>query len=140
MTEWMTSAKTHLRIAAIGDLHVSRTHQGSLQPLFTQISSSADVLLLCGDFTDYGLPDEARVLARVTVGGRLGSTHAGATEVTALSNLDLELRAGDFVHANAETDHSELWTDEGCRVLLVVPPEDYFPVPPQWLAHGVISG
>jgi len=64
MTEWMTSAKTHLRIAAIGDLHVSRTHQASLQPLFTQISSSADVLLLCGDFTDYGLPDEARVLAR----------------------------------------------------------------------------
>jgi anti-sigma factor ChrR (cupin superfamily) len=50
------------------------------------------------------------------------------------------LGAGDFVHANAETDHSELWTDEGCRVLLVVPPEDYFPAPPQWLAHGVNSG
>jgi Icc-related predicted phosphoesterase len=34
------------------------------QPLFTQISSTADVLVLCGDFTDYGLPDEARILAR----------------------------------------------------------------------------
>ena len=34
------------------------------QPLFTQISASADVLLICGDFTDYGLPDEARILAK----------------------------------------------------------------------------
>lgn len=32
--------------------------------MFTQISQTADVLLLCGDFTDYGLPDEARILAR----------------------------------------------------------------------------
>jgi anti-sigma factor ChrR (cupin superfamily) len=31
------------------------------------------------------------------------------------------LAAGDFVHADAGTDHGELWTDEGCRVLLVVP-------------------
>jgi anti-sigma factor ChrR (cupin superfamily) len=37
--------------------------------------------------------------------------------------------AGDFVHADAETDHGELWTEEGCRVLLVVPPEDYMPAP-----------
>ena len=35
------------------------------------------------------------------------------------------LVAGDFVHADAETEHGELWTDEGCRVILVVPPEDY---------------
>jgi Icc-related predicted phosphoesterase len=55
---------SHLRIAAIGDLHVAKTSQGKFQPLFSQISSSADVLLLCGDFTDYGLPDEARILAR----------------------------------------------------------------------------
>jgi Icc-related predicted phosphoesterase len=58
------TTRTHLRIAAIGDLHVSKNSQGTLQPLFSQISDDADVLLLCGDFTDYGLPDEARVLAR----------------------------------------------------------------------------
>lgn len=39
------------------------------------------------------------------------------------------LAAGDFVHADAETDHGELWTEEGCRVILVVPPEDYMPAP-----------
>jgi Icc-related predicted phosphoesterase len=59
-----TSTRTHLRVAAIGDIHVSRHSQGAFQPLFSQISGSADVLALCGDFTDYGLPDEARVLAR----------------------------------------------------------------------------
>jgi hypothetical protein len=35
------------------------------------------------------------------------------------------MRAGDFLHADAGTDHGELWTDEGCRVLLVASPEDY---------------
>lgn len=37
---------------------------GALQPLFAQITGAADVLVLCGDLTDYGLPDEARALAR----------------------------------------------------------------------------
>src|SRR5262245_7483143 len=59
-----TLMRTHLRIAAMGDLHVSKNSQGAFQPLFTQINHSADVLLLCGDFTDYGLTDEARVLVR----------------------------------------------------------------------------
>src|SRR6476619_4981846 len=59
-----TVMRTHLRIAAMGDLHVSKNAQGAFQALFTQINHSADVLVLCGDFTDYGLPDEARVLAR----------------------------------------------------------------------------
>jgi len=35
------------------------------------------------------------------------------------------LGPGDFIHADAHTDHGELWTDVGCQVLLVVPPEDY---------------
>lgn len=60
----MTAPRTQLRIAAIGDIHVSKTSQGVFQPLFSQITASADVMLLCGDFTDYGMPDEARVLAR----------------------------------------------------------------------------
>jgi Icc-related predicted phosphoesterase len=59
-----TPARTHLRIAAVGDLHVAKSSQGAFQPLFAQISNTADVLVLCGDFTDYGLPEEARILAR----------------------------------------------------------------------------
>lgn len=64
MGERLNSPRTHLRVAALGDVHVSRRSQGDFRALFAQISGHADVLLLCGDFTDYGLPDEARILAR----------------------------------------------------------------------------
>jgi lipopolysaccharide transport system ATP-binding protein len=48
-------------------------------------------------FPVYGVDAKSlkKHLARVTVGGRLGSSMAGATEVRALSKLNLELRAGD---------------------------------------------
>src|SRR5688500_3769978 len=69
MTDRSTSPRRHLRIAAMGDIHVSKNSQGAFQPLFTQITSNADVLVLCGDFTDYGLPDEARILARELTAG-----------------------------------------------------------------------
>ena len=61
----MPLAKEVVKLAAIGDLHFSRaTPAGSLQPLFSQINDEADVLVLCGDLTDYGLPEEARGFAR----------------------------------------------------------------------------
>jgi Icc-related predicted phosphoesterase len=53
-----------VRVAAVGDLHCTKASQGALQPLFAAASAEADVLLLCGDLTDYGLPEEAQVLAR----------------------------------------------------------------------------
>jgi Icc-related predicted phosphoesterase len=57
--------KDVVRIAAIGDLHYSRTATaGTLQPLFAQISEVADVLIICGDLTDYGLIAEAKALAK----------------------------------------------------------------------------
>jgi Icc-related predicted phosphoesterase len=61
----MPLVKDVVRIAALGDLHYGRTGTpGLLQPLFGQISESADILVLCGDLTDYGLADEARALMR----------------------------------------------------------------------------
>jgi len=54
----------HVRVAAVGDLHVARTARGELVPLFRQISESADVLVLCGDLTNHGLAEEAQVLAK----------------------------------------------------------------------------
>lgn len=61
----MRSSTGVVRIAAIGDLHFSRNAvQGSLQALLSQINESADVLVICGDMTDFGLADEARALAR----------------------------------------------------------------------------
>ena len=61
----MQGTKEIVRIAAIGDVHHGKhAVQGSLQPLFAQITDTADILVLAGDLTDYGLPDEARALAR----------------------------------------------------------------------------
>ena len=53
-----------LRIAAIADIHVKKTAQGTFQDLFRQATEQADILLMCGDLTDYGHIDEAKVLAR----------------------------------------------------------------------------
>jgi Icc-related predicted phosphoesterase len=52
-----------VRIAAVGDLHCKPTSGNILQPVLRAASDEADVLLLCGDLTDRGLPDEAQVLA-----------------------------------------------------------------------------
>ena len=59
-----TAGKDRVRVAAIADLHYTRTSQGSYQPLFARVTEEADLLLLCGDLTDYGLADEARMLAK----------------------------------------------------------------------------
>ncbi len=53
-----------VRIAAMSDVHVSKTSHGALAPILAQVADRADVLVLCGDLTDYGTPDEARVLVK----------------------------------------------------------------------------
>src|SRR5436305_13199261 len=55
-----------VRIGAVGDRHYTKSPQPqrSLQDLFTQASRACDVLLLAGDLTDRGLPEEAQGLAR----------------------------------------------------------------------------
>jgi Icc-related predicted phosphoesterase len=53
-----------VRIAALSDIHYSKTSAGSLQPLLAEITSNAEVLVLAGDLTDYGLAEEAKLLAK----------------------------------------------------------------------------
>jgi Icc-related predicted phosphoesterase len=53
-----------LRVAAVGDVHCTKTSEGVLQPLFAQMAECADVIALAGDLVDYGLPEEAHTLAR----------------------------------------------------------------------------
>src|SRR6266446_3909291 len=56
-------AKRALRIAATADLHYAKHSRGKMQEAFAEVSQSADVLLLCGDLTEYGLAEEAEELA-----------------------------------------------------------------------------
>src|SRR4029078_6868075 len=58
------SPPSPMRIAALADIHHSKKSQGNFQSLFHQIADSAEVLLLGGDLTDYGLAEEARILAK----------------------------------------------------------------------------
>jgi Icc-related predicted phosphoesterase len=55
----MSEGPASLRVAAIGDLHVHQNPSNVLQTLFDKISHNADVLALCGDLTNVGLPQEA---------------------------------------------------------------------------------
>jgi Icc-related predicted phosphoesterase len=73
-----------VRVAAVGDLHCTDKGRGLFQPLFHRIAESADVLVLCGDLTDYGLAAEATVLA-----GELADA-AGVPTVAVLGNHDVE--------------------------------------------------
>src|SRR2546426_10297514 len=74
-----------IRVAALGDLHCTRTSQGAFQLLFAKLPEAADVVLIAGDLTDYGLPEAARVLAKELTGIRVPIA-AG------LGNHDIESR------------------------------------------------
>jgi Icc-related predicted phosphoesterase len=60
----MARGNGDIRIAAMADIHYGRNSAGMLLDLFSRMHEMADVLLLCGDLTDYGLEEEASVLAR----------------------------------------------------------------------------
>jgi Icc-related predicted phosphoesterase len=79
-----------VRVAGVGDLHCSRTSPGTLHTLFAKATESAELLLLAGDLTDNGLPDEARLLAR-----ELAAVHVPVIAV--LGNHDFESGRNDDV-------------------------------------------
>jgi Icc-related predicted phosphoesterase len=59
----MSDANGTITVAAIGDLHVTETSEHPYRELFAEISDRADVLVLCGDLTNFGKTKEAEILA-----------------------------------------------------------------------------
>ena len=53
-----------IRVATFGDIHVGADSAGLVRPALQSLPDQADVLLIAGDLTKRGIPDEARVLAR----------------------------------------------------------------------------
>jgi Icc-related predicted phosphoesterase len=95
--------KETVRIAALGDLHYRKTAApGGLQPLFAQINEAADVLVLCGDLTDFGLAEEARSLVREMTALKIPA-------VTVLGNHDFQ--------SGQEGEISKILTDAGVAPL-----------------------
>jgi Icc-related predicted phosphoesterase len=58
-----------VNIAAVGDLHCTRASQAAVQALLSSVGPEADVLLLLGDLTDAGTPEEAHLLAAALARG-----------------------------------------------------------------------
>ena len=80
-----------VRFAAVGDLHCTKDSAGSLRAFFAAAAEVADALLLCGDLTDYGTAEEAKVLAEELAA-------AGSMPIVAvLGNHDYESDTPDVV-------------------------------------------
>lgn len=91
-----------VRIAAVGDIHCTRESRGMLHEVFVRATESADILALAGDLTDYGLPEEAHVLAGELAGAQL-------PVVAVLGNHDFE--------SNAQAEVAGILKDAGVKVL-----------------------
>ena len=99
-----------VRIAAVADIHCTRNSQGAFQGLFAQIASTADILLLGGDLTAYGLPEEARVFARELAAA------AKMPIVAVLGNHEYESDRHDEVRHIVEDAGVRILDGEACEI------------------------
>lgn len=83
-----------LRLAATADIHYGKHSRGQMLEAFNDISHRADVLLLCGDLTDYGLAEEAdllvadlRAAVRIPMIGVLGNHDFESAEQDLVSKI-----------------------------------------------------
>jgi len=96
------SPQDNIRFAAVGDIHCKKDSGGSLRSFFAQAAEAADAILLCGDLTDYGLPEEAHVLAEEL-------SAAKVPIVAVLGNHDFE--------SGMQQDVCRILTEAGVRML-----------------------
>ena len=59
--------RSSMRIAAIGDLHFSPQRYDPLRETLSHVRDNADVLVLAGDLTNYGTPEEMESLLNALV-------------------------------------------------------------------------
>jgi|RhiMethySRZTD1v2_1073278.scaffolds.fasta_scaffold01879_25 Icc-related predicted phosphoesterase len=92
-----SSSPGGVRVAAVGDVHAGADDESArrLHDGFAGLREHADVLLLAGDLTRCGGPDEAAVVARAVADG-------GVPAVAVLGNHDLHANRGDQVVATLE--------------------------------------
>jgi len=91
-----------VRVAAMSDVHYGKQSQGALASVFTEAARLADVLVICGDLTDYGLAEEARLLAKDLAGVKI-------PVVAVLGNHDFE--------SGTEAEVSKILSDAGVKML-----------------------
>lgn len=98
-----------VRVAAVGDLHCTKESGGTLRNFFSQVSEAADVLLLCGDLTDYGLPEETHILVEEL-------SYAKLPIVAVLGNHDFESGQQDQVQRILSDGGVKVLDGDACEV------------------------
>jgi Icc-related predicted phosphoesterase len=93
---------TRIRVAAAADIHCSEETRAEIQTAFERVEVGADLILLAGDLTTYGLPEQAQVLADI-------AGEVGVPIVAVLGNHDY--------HSDREGEITELLTAAGITVL-----------------------
>jgi Icc-related predicted phosphoesterase len=80
-----------VRVAAAGDIHVTEANKDALANAFREVDQNVDLILLAGDLTTQGEPEQARIVAEVVAG-------IATPVIAVLGNHDWHAnRAGAFV-------------------------------------------
>jgi Icc-related predicted phosphoesterase len=104
------------RIAAAGDVHASEATRSRIETAFAAVEREADLVLLAGDLTTLGEPEQARVLAdaagrlRIPVAAVLGNhdLHSGHGEEVAAILGDAGLHMLDRAATVFEVEGGEV--------------------------------
>ena len=91
-----------VRIAAAGDVHATESKRAQIERAFAELDPDVDLVLLAGDLTTYGEPEQAAVLADA-------ARDVGVPVVTVLGNHDW--------HSNRANDVVDVLTKAGVTVL-----------------------
>jgi len=91
-----------IRVAAVGDVHAGLDSGGCLRPHYEHVGERADLLLLAGDLTRHGDPEEAAVLVEEL-------RDVGLPTIAVLGNHDY--------HSDADDKIRGLLEEAGIRVL-----------------------
>jgi Icc-related predicted phosphoesterase len=84
-----------IRVAAAGDVHADASRRADLEAAFTNLRGNADLVLLAGDLTTHGRPEEAQVVAQA-------SQLAELPVFSVLGNHDWHSNRADEVNAVME--------------------------------------
>jgi Icc-related predicted phosphoesterase len=98
----MKRGHSPIRVAAAGDVHASPERRDEIEASFAGLRGRADLVLLAGDLTTYGEPEQAEVLARACGG-------LGLPVVAVLGNHDW--------HSGRQTEVAEALEAGGVTVL-----------------------
>lgn len=99
-----------IRIAAVGDLHCRLGRRDNFRRLVDAVNDQeAEALLLCGDLTDHGTPEEAKLLGEVLRGMK-------CPVVGVLGNHDYDAGKGDEVASILREDGVQILDGDKFRL------------------------